>query len=227
MAATRRPVEALNYALDFTKNAPIQRQQARILDDVNKHIWMAAPWRWTLGNVGTITLVDAQQDYTLSAPIDMLYPVYSYFADGSTTPQYLVIEAKLPTSAVQVGQPDRLSYEGSNTWRFYPKPKVTGTKTCVIQYKKTSPNITVENSYTSGALVMDDEWFWVYELGVLWKAYMFADDERAGNARLGSDGKWEYSGLRAEFENGINYMRERERLPIFGFQTVPDPKVSK
>lgn len=226
MAATKRPVEALEYALKFVKNAPIERVSSDVLDEISKYIWMAAPWRWTVGNVGTITLVNGTQDYTLAEPADMLFPIYAYFADGSTTPQYFSIEPKLPANVVQVGQPDRLSYEGSNNWRFYPKPQV-GTKTVVIQYKKEAPTITVENSYTAGTLVMDDEWFWVFQLGVLWKAQVFADDAKAGQIRFSSDGKLEITGTRGEFEAAIQYMREREKLPIYSYQTVPDLKVSK
>jgi hypothetical protein len=230
MSATKRPIEALEYALEFVKNAPIQRQQATILDEVNKHIWMSAPWRWSVGNVGSIALVNSQQDYTISAPNDMLFPLYAFIADTVSSPQYLTIEPKLPTDVIQSGQPERISYEGSNTWRLYPKPEYgteVSRKTLVIQYKKQAPTITNQTSYTSGVLVMDDEWFWVYQLGVLWKAYLYADDSRAGSATINSEGKWQYSGMRAEFEAAIQHMKDCEKLPIFGYQTVPDPKVSK
>lgn len=225
MAALLRPVDALDYASVFIKGQPIEVLQERVLDDASKYLWMAAPWRWTIGTVGSITLVDGTMDYTLAPPVDFLYPIYAYFADGSTTPQYIDIEPTLPSTCPQKGQPSRLAYVGSNTWRFYPKPVVTGTKTVVIMYKKVAPTITVQNSYTSGTLVMDDEWFWVYQEIVLWKAFTYADDRRAGDSQMSSDGKWNYSGKRGEAEAAIQYMREREKLPIFGYQTAPDPKV--
>jgi len=226
MASTYAPVDALDYATEFIKGMPIERIQARVLDDANKHLWMAAPWRWTLGNTSAnIPLVTDTQDYTLTAPADMLYPLYAYSSDGITTPNYIDIEPILPTTEIIKGIPERMAYMGSNTWRFYPKPQVTGSKSVVIQYKKIAPVVTVQNSYTAGTLVMDDEWFWVYQELVLWKAYAYADDTRAGSAQMTSDGKWQYTGKRGEAEAAIQYMREREKLPIFGYQLAPDPKV--
>lgn len=226
MAAILSPVSALDYASVFIKGQPIETLQERVLDDASKHLWMAAPWRWTIGTVGAITLVDAQMDYTLTAPTDMLYPIYAYSADGATTPQYYDIEPTLPISNTQKGIATRMAYVGSNTWRFYPIPQVTTpSKTVIIMYKKVAPTITVQNSYTAGTLVMDDEWFWVYQEAVLWKAFTYADDTRAGSAQMTSDGKWQYTGKRGEFEAAVQYMREREKLPIFGYQTSPDPKV--
>ena len=226
MASTIRPIDALDFASDYVKGEPIERQQVRILDDVNKYLWMAAPWRWTIGTVGEITLINGQQDYTLTAPGDMLFPIYAYISDGATTPQYVDIEPKIPSSAIQAGQPTRMSYEGSNNWRFYPVPVITGTKTVVIQYKKVAPVLTASNIYTGGTQVFDDEWFWVYQEGVLWKSYLYADDNRCGSLTF-ADGKVQMSGKRAEFEAAIDYMRQREKLPIFGYQLSPDPKMAK
>lgn len=228
MAASIRPVDALDYASIFVKGQPVETLQERILDDSSKHLWMAAPWRWTIGTVGTVTLVNGQMDYTLAVPNDFLFPIYAYSADGTTTLQYYDVEPTLPASNTQKGVASRIAYVGSNTWRFYPIPQIpTGTKTVVIMYKKIAPVITIKNSYDAGTLVMDDEWFWVYQEGVLWKAFTYADDTRAGSAQMTSDGKWQYTGKRGEFEAAIQYMREREKLPIFGYQTVPDPKVGK
>lgn len=225
MASTLRPIDAIEYAKRFVKDMPLEDVQWRILDDVSKYLWMAAPWRWTLGLVGQILMLNGQQDYTLAVPADFLYPIYAYYGDGTSPNMYLEIEPKLASTVIQQGNPTRLSYEGSNTWRLYPNPVISGTKVINIFYKKIAPVLTPKNIYDQNVLILDDEWFWVYEEGVLWKAYLYADDPRAGSAQMDSRGQWQYSGKRADFESAIQKMREREKLPIFGFQTAPDPKV--
>jgi len=225
MAATYRPYDALAYAKLFIKNMPLEKLQARILDDANKYIWMAAPWRWTISSLSsTITLVNGQQDYTLAPPANFLKPIYAYIADGTTTKMDLDISPSLPSDVVQKGTPTRMAYMGSNTWRFYPIPVVSGTKEVIIEYKKKSPTITNQTSYTEGYLEMDDEWFWVYEQAVLWKAYWFADDQRGGNTQFDNSGKWAMTQARAELDVSIEMMRQRELLPIYNFQTVPEAK---
>lgn len=226
MAATYRPYDALAYAKLFIKNMPLEKLQARILDDANKYIWMAAPWRWSVSSFpSTITLVNGQQDYTLAPPADYLKPIYAYIADGTTTKTDLDISPSLPSDVVQKGIPTRIcNVRGTNTWRFYPIPVVSGTKEVIIEYKIKSPIITNQTSYTEGFLEMDDEWFWVYEQAVLWKAYWFADDQRGGNTQFDNSGKWAMTQARAELDVSIEMMRQRELLPIYNFQTVPEPK---
>lgn len=227
MAATYRPFDALDYAQIFIKNMPLQRLQARILDDANKYLWMAAPWRWTVSSFpSTITLVNGQQDYTLALPTNYLKPIYAYISDGTTTKMDLDISPSLPVDVVQKGTPTRIcNVAGTTTWRFYPIPIVSGTKEVIIEYKKKSPIITNQTSYTEGFLEMDDEWFWVYEQAVLWKAYWYADDSRGGKTQFDNSGKWTMDQARAELEMNIQSMRERELLPIYNFQTVPEAKV--
>lgn len=226
MPSTYAPVQALNFCKRYIKNMPFQEVQARVLDRAMKYIWMASPWRWTIGTLNAINIVNGQQDYTLAPPNDFLYPLYAYMSDGVTTPQYFEIEPTFPTNVVISGMPNRLAYVGSNTWRLYPIPYCSGTNQLLIFYKKEAPEITVKNSYTAGVQIFDDEWFWVYENIVLYEAYLYADDQRAGSARITNDGKWELTGALGKMEVSINFMREREKLPIFGFQTAPDPKVA-
>jgi len=225
MSATIRPVDALEYAKKFIKNMPLEQLQARILDDANKYIWMAAPWRWTVSSISTtIPLVSGTVDYTLSTPTNFLRALNAYISDGSTPNQYLDIAPSLPTTMVQRGVPTRIAYMGSNTWRVYPKPVVPTSQEVVIEYKKKAPVITNQTSYTPGFLEMDDEWFWVYEQAVLYKAYWYADDFQKGGNTQYADGRYSMTAARGELETSIQMMREREPIPIYQFQTVPDLK---
>lgn len=218
MAATYAPADAFYFSKTMIKNMPLDTIQVRLLDDVSKIIWMAAPWRWTLGSLGTVNLSDNTQDYTLAIPSDYLYATQLYITNGLDAPRDLAIVGALPTNVGQIGQPGYATLTGTpgqnGILRVYPKPgDITGTQSVYGTYKKTSPVITVQNSYTGGTLVMDDEWFWVYEAGVLWLSYLYGDDSRAGGGSAEARAS-QVSGQKAIFESGLQQMKEREKLPI-------------
>ncbi len=77
-------------------------------------------------------------------------------------------------------------------------------------YKKTMTTFTSATIFT-GLMPFDDEWFWVFEEGFLWQAYLYADDRRAGEAVVEGDSV-KFNGQRASFEAALNVMREREPL---------------
>jgi len=218
MAATYAPADAFYFSKTMIKNMPLDTIQTRLLDDVNKIIWMAAPWRWTLGSLPTTALVSATQDYAIAIPADYLYTTNLYMTKGDDPSRDLAVVGALPTTVGQIGQPGFATITGTpamnGTLRVYPKPgTLVGTSTVYGLYKKTSPVITVQNSYTAGTLVMDDEWFWVYTAGVLWLSYLYADDSRAGSGNAEKRAA-QVSGQKAIFEEGLLQMKEREKLPI-------------
>ena len=71
---------------------------------------------------------------------------------------------------------------------------------------------------------MDDEWFWVYTAGVLWKAYQWGDDQRAGGVTLGANGAPQYTGQLGNFRDGLRIMAEREKLPSVELVDQINPK---
>lgn len=119
---------------------------------------------------------------------------------------------------------------GANLYRTFPKSgtlPVSPTQQMILQYKKTAPVITNQTQYTAGYLVMDDEWFWVYSAGVLWKAYQWGDDGRAGAVTLGANGAPQYSGQLGAFQDGLRAMREKEKLPLLEPSNQINPKETK
>jgi hypothetical protein len=74
---------------------------------------------------------------------------------------------------------------------------------------------------------MDDEWFWVFTAGVLWKAYQWGDDGRAGSASMDSSGKTQYSGQLAIFQDSLQRMAEREKLSLVEPNDLVNPKETK
>ncbi len=226
MASSIPPIAAFDFCKNFIKKMPLEQMIPRILDDVNKIMWMAAPWRWTVGTLTNIALVTNQQDYTLAPPADFLYLLHSYVTDGATATKHLEIMPALPTTVVVGGVVDFISYQGSNTFRVSPNPGtlVAPTKYIVSFYKKTSTAITASNMATVTTLPFEDEWFPVYEQGVLWLSYLYADDQRAGSCSFDSKGNTQYTGQHAIFRSMLEDMKNREPLPEFTASVTVDPK---
>jgi len=218
MASTRKPAEAFLYAKRFIKSMPLEQVRTDVINRVSYYMWMYAPWRWTLGSTPTITLAANTQDYTMNYPADWLYAVRATQTDGTKSERPLEIVPSLETSVGFVGNPSNISYPtaagtSSGLVRVSPRPGgLTGTQVVVGLYKKVMTAFTDQTIFT-GTLPFDDEWFWVFEDGVLWQSYLFADDRRAGDVATDSQsGAARYSGQRAVFEAALTMMKDREKL---------------
>lgn len=232
MASTFTPQQAADYAKRYVKNMPFEQVAIQVCDDVSKYMWMAAPWRWSIGAFPNISLLNSTQDYTASLPADFLYLENAYITDQTGgVPRILHIEPFLAPGGKQ-GTPSRLaivsgSPGGSGTVRFLPAPgagSIPTSSTVISHYKKQAPTIKASNMNTAGTLVFDDEWFHVYVSGVLYYAYLFGDDQRAGGAQIDpASGKVSFSGQRGVWEANIALMKQREKLA--GISTVtPEQK---
>jgi hypothetical protein len=216
VAATARPIDAITYAKQFVKNMPVNVSQLRLLQDVSNEMWMAAPWRWTLGTIAAATVAADTGDITVSgAPADLLHLVKVWVTDGGESSFYLDIESSLPASTTVKGTPSKVAWvTATGKYRIAPVYGSLKTgKTVEIYgwYKKTAPVLTQASINSAGTLLMDDEWFWVFQEGVLAKAYQFADDQRAGNVTV-AEGRVQYTGQYARYQAGIDTMRASEPL---------------
>jgi hypothetical protein len=220
MAATHTAQEAFDLAKLFVRKMPVDDAtltsvKFNILTNALAMVWMARPWRWTIGSVTNLTIVANQQDYTQAPPGDFLYTQLAYITDGEKG-QVLTVAPALPTTEViAAGWPTMISYQGSNTWRLFPKPGNQGGSTVnVVQlYKKTAPLIASGNIGSAGALVQDDEWFWVYCECVLYWAFKYGFDTREGAAQFTLDErKAVLGGQHAKAMAAIEEMAQREPL---------------
>jgi len=219
MAALYRPSAAFDFVKTMVKNLPLEDVGPAILDRVNKIMWMVAPWRWSLGAMTEITLTTNTQDYPIAAlPADFLYLIDAYITEGEQTRPITVVPI-LPTLVGTKGFPNKVAVTGTagmaGTARFAPRPGtvVTPTPKVYMLYKKTAPTIKNSNQSTAGVLVMDDEWFWVYESGVLWMSYAYADDQRAGSVTTDAQGRAQFTAQRGVFEANLAIMKTREKIP--------------
>lgn len=232
MASLYAPSAAFNYVKKMIKNMPIQDIRAQVLDDTLKMMWEAAPWAFSIGSFPDVTIVANQQDYTVAIPATFRKLQHAYITDSTGQTQRSAIEiVPLIEAGGPPGQISSVAISGtpgmSGTMRTYPTwgaVRVGATLKIISQYKKVAPTITDLNYNTPGVQVFDDDWFWVYNSGVLYQAYLYGDDQRAGGASMGANGQWQFTGQRAVFEANLQFMREHEPLCNYTGRLVPEPK---
>ena len=205
MEATYTPNDAFTFSKTRVKSMPLDDVKVQILDDAAKMLWHAAPWRWTVAAFPDVTVVANTADYTVAIPSNFLYLQEAYIVDEGRdgTPRVLEVTPSMSAGLIK-GQPSTVSVTGTpgtnGTLSLYPVQGAiaSGSTLKVIStYKKVCPKITSGDVSTAGYLVMDDDWFWVYISTVLYLAYKYADDQRAGAATINSAGQWQFSGERA------------------------------
>lgn len=209
------PNDAMAFAKRFIGRMPVDDAEIklRILDDAHRKLWTAGPWRWTIGSLDAVQLVNDNQDYPITAVSDLQNLFRSTVHDGQSGYD-LTIESAIATTAVLKGRPDRVAIEGTNTLRFLPVPKGYTTGPTVISlYKKKATAIdagNVANQYST--LGIPDDWFWVYQEIVLLRALQFANSPRVGSVAVAANGMVQYSGQYAAVEAAINEMRQKEPM---------------
>jgi hypothetical protein len=182
-------------------------------------IWTGAPWRWSIGSLPLITLQPSVSTYEINPfPPDFLNIHRAYITTGRDIPRELHINSSLPTNVTLFGVPSEIAHfvaDGINYVRLMPVPgTMADVHFLVLQYKRISPTITADNADIPGALMIDDDWFWVYQSAVLYLAFVYTNDERAGSCQVNvATGQAVFTGQRAIFEANLAMMRQREPLP--------------
>lgn len=231
MAATLPPFQALTYVKEMIKRMPVDRVQVSILQDASSMIWMAAPWRWTIGTFGPLAITAGQSTVTL-AGVSSLLRLEKLVISDAVTSRALQVVATLPASPALTAKPNlgclvptptpKVQFENT----FPPLPSGDSWNMWGW-YKITAPVITNANMNTNGLLLMDDEWFWVFNEAVLYYAYKFADDQRAGGSTVaaGANGtQIQYTGQIGVVHSALEEMRRSESV-IPGFPLIyEDPR---
>ena len=209
------PSDALAYAKRFVGHLPIDDTDTkyRLLDDASKKLWMAAPWRWTIGTLEAVTLVNDTQDISLANTYTDLYALLAAFLTDGSDKKDLIVTGVLPTVINVKGEPSQVAYISGtpNKLRFLPFPTgYTVVPTVIAVYKKIHTDITLSNFETDGAAGVPDEWFPVYQEIVLLKAFQFSHDPRLGSVGVGANGI-QFTGQYAVVEAAIQEMRQKEK----------------
>lgn len=234
MAATFAPNAAFNYALQMIKSMPLDRVETSILQDASSLIWMAAPWRWTIGIAAPVAVSAGANTVTIAVPSDFLRLERVLVTNGNSA-RFVKIVGEVQGSTILSDWPKFVAVTGTpggagalNFDTLFPSSE-TGWQVW-FWYKKMAPVITSGNQGTGGVLVMDDEWFWVYNETVLYYAYKYADDPRAGTSEAAiSDGGagLKYSGQIGRIMTAIEEMRRSEVLMPEYPELYPTPTKSR
>lgn len=226
MSSTKKPIDALNFAKKMVKNMPVQDMWVEMTNDILSRIWMESPWSWTLGAFPSINLVANNSDYAVEIPVDFVY-LREAEISSTTTKRPVQVVSNIADDSGKPGQPNVCCVIGDpgeeGILRVYPQP-ILSTESLSSLYKKNFTKYTRETLYTI-ALPQPDEWYHVFQSGILWLAYKYADDGRAGEASSRNDGSFSFNGQRAQFEADLIKMRNREPLPIKeALRLMPDIK---
>ena len=225
--AVRTPAEAVAWAKIMVKNMPFDTATFKsvMCDKVMGHIWQMAPWVWSVAPLEVVDLAANVSEYTLvTPPNDLLYLLTANVADSAgNLGEDLKVVSKLPSTITQVGPPSQVAYEGTSKIRVFPKPPTGYSKKLVSLYKKTRTPITDANIANNASLSgTPDEWFHVFMEGVLWQAYLYGDDPRAGSA-VTAGGQIQYSGQLGVFMSAIEEMKRAEKA-LYQFPGVVIPR---
>lgn len=213
------PQNALDYAKRMVGRRPLDDAELklRILNDASNMIHTAALWRWAVKSLSSITLTDGTIDYTISDPGDLLYLVKAELLDSTAKErQNLDIVSDLANETGITGPPKVVALTTATNVRVWPAPKYTSGEfpKLFINYKVQNTEITAGNIANATALLFPDEWHWVYNELVLYRAFVFVDDPRAGDAVVQSQGgqvSVQYRGQLGTAMAGLQLMVQKEK----------------
>lgn len=227
MATTLAPKYALEQAKRFVKKIPDADIQLVIANEINARLWNAGNFVWTL-NSTSVSLTPStpsvlQQNYDLSVNLtdcarfvrgmimtpksgvaqvrtDQLYEVnpVSYIPNNSTT----AIQG-VPSQFYYIpGTPDKIRFDVSvlfpNNSTFYGI------------YKKSITPFTPQTLNDTTNFFIPDEWYHVFMEGVLWRYFLYSNDDRAGSIKTNVQGNAEYGGQLAVFQEALDQMRMKQ-----------------
>lgn len=213
------PGDAFSYAKTMVKSMRLDDIKLRILFDALSLVWHAAPWDWTIGEMpdSPLSLSASTVDYTVTIPSDFNHLKYAVLIDNANVFKPLAIRALLPADPVKTGETMEVGkVAGQSKIRVYPKPPASmpsATQKVLLYYKKDVPNLTTSDYASTSILSLDDDWFRVYCAAVLYYAYLYADDDRAGSAVYEPKSGYRFTGQRAVFESEVEVMRAQLPLP--------------
>jgi hypothetical protein len=192
MPTTYTVQDSVDIVRKFIKDAPTSLIDVRLADYVNNIIFCAYPWRWTIKSLTPIVLTDNVQDITLAAadlPTDAagLYRlIRARIVRTDTTPDETYDELKItefiPPDTQKAGWPriGLISFvEATSKLRLQRPPEITSPVVLQLEgeYQRNPAKITA----LSNSLIYPDQYFQVFVEGMLWQAYRYFGDSRAGS----------------------------------------------
>lgn len=214
MATTFSPSDALEYAMRFEGNTPIDDVdlELRILQAASDMIHLASPWRWTVALTTSQSIVAGTVDYTVSAPNPAaLYLVRAQIRAADGTVKEIKPSSNLSNDGNIKGVPEEIELTSQTNVRIFPVPTAgIATRTLIVHHKKANTIITQGNKGTASTLLIPDEWFWVYQEAVLLWAMKFAQNPAAGAVTF-AQGQAQYTGQHGFVMSLLAFMMQKEK----------------
>ena len=181
MGSTILASEALDYADRFTKQCNLTSVGALVGRSAQRLIWQAAPWTWTLGLITPVTVTAGVQDQSFTKPAD--FQRFEFFRYGDVVSMKDLQNIASIEVTTQQGSPQFASYvnTGGDKIRLDQVPPTGGAAITLLGVYKKAPT---EPFSLSAATGIDDVWFYVYQEALLYFAYKWADDQRAGGSTV-------------------------------------------
>lgn len=224
-APTYDPTDAYNVITPQLSNVTLNATaKGHIANIAHLTLWNVYPWRWTRKILPDITLVDIQQDYTGTAvPSDFHQLIQASVVRTDTTPDTIYeldIKTWLAQDAVSSGAiPRWIAFlhelnSAAGGFRFLPVPGVSSGLTWVARgiYKKTPTTTYTSANLTTNFVELPDMYFPAYCEILLWHAYRYVGDARAGAASAGNRGRRSYSGQLAVAADAVEQMLQAEDM---------------
>lgn len=204
---------AIDLIKKHIKGMPLDGMEAILVDQVNSLIWTAYPWKWTLADLTPIDLEDGVQDYSLTNN-DVFKLITANIVRTDLTPKEYRELSIVESIGVEVAWKGglesirRLALMKGNKIRLQMAADISSPVTLQIQgeYQQTPTKITALTT----ALPIPDHHFAVFTEGLLWRAYKYADDPRAGSIQIVKGGNPVYTGQMGIFFALLQGMMEVE-----------------
>lgn len=216
MATTYTAEEAYTDAVAFSQNITIpSASQLRLVDWVNGEIWTAFPWEWTLASLTAISLVDGQQDYSISgSDTDFRVLTKAWLTRTDTTPdQYfgpLSIRSWLaPELDLELTtRHEAIAYVRTSSGLRLRLDRSVNLPTSVTvqidgEYQK---NPTKLSDLSTDTFAFPDEFYSVIVNGLIYYIYRWSGDRRAGDMRIDRNGNRQYTGALAAYRDALSMM---------------------
>lgn len=218
MAFTYSWGDLVSLVGDMVKGVPLSKLNVKICDLISAEMWNEYPWKQAITNTakGSIPLLDSVQDYTCAAPnIDRLLKAWLIRYD--VTPNEvrdLDVKKDLsidlyPRSYVSIRA---VSLQQSlGLFRIESAVNIPSGVQIELQcdYQINPQKVTSLNDI----LWMDDRWWGVAVHGLMWWAYQFTDDSRAGSANTDAFGRIiGYTGQLGTYKAAVNKMKMGEEV---------------
>lgn len=216
LPGTYTPQQALDVARRMVHGIPTSALQARVADVVNSEIWLAFPWRWTLGTLTAVTLSDGVQDYA-NTHSDFQRFVHPRLAQTNLSPieyreigvkEYLGVELTRKGSIESIRNVAYLPVD--NKFRLDFSPVITSPTVVQLQgYYQVKPTRITDSNLTA-VYTNPDQYFNVHVEGMKYWFYQLNDDPRAGTVVIARDGRKQYTGQMGAYYDALQQMMMNE-----------------